>query len=309
MIINQVKSTGNKRDWDWHGWKIRYSFQRVNHENCTQDIPLILIHGFGASLKHWRYNIPILSEFHTVYALDLLGFGASTKAYANYDVEFWAELIYDFWLTFINQPVILVGNSIGSLIALVTTVKYPQIAKGLVMLSLPDLSARERMIPKAIQPLIRGLENLFASPLLIRIIFNIAKQPSVIRNWLKVAYTNDNAIDDELVEIIATPPQDKGAARTLIALTKSVNRSEFTTSAKELLQQVNIPMLLIWGKSDRFIPPILAPELALANPLIELKLLDNIGHCPHDECPEIVNQLLIDYAQSLISQNYWFFMS
>ncbi len=299
MIINQYKSKGNERDWNWHGWSIRYSFCRVKPENRHQDIPIILLHGFGASVGHWRKNIPVLSEYNSVYALDLLGFGASTKAYANYDVELWAELVYDFWSTFIRQPVILIGNSIGSLIALVATVKYPQITSGLVMLSLPDLSAREKMIPKAIQPLVRGLENLVASPWLIRIIFNFVKQPSVIRKWLKVAYVDDTAIDDELVEIIATPPQDKGAARTLIALSKSVNRSEFSTSATELLQQVNIPMLLIWGKCDRFIPPIFASQLAQANPLIELKLLDNVGHCPHDECPDLLNNLLLEWINQL----------
>jgi haloalkane dehalogenase len=258
---------------------------------------MILIHGFGASSKHWRNNIPVLSKNHTVYALDLLGFGASTKAYANYDVEFWAELIYDFWHTFIQHPVILIGNSIGSLIALVATVKYPEITKRLVMLSLPDLSAREKMIPPAIQPLVRSLENLVASPWLIRIIFNIAKQPFVIRNWLKVAYIDNTSIDDELVEIIAKPPRDKGAARTLIALSKSVNRSEFSLSAAELLQKVDIPILLLWGKGDRFIPPIFAQELAQTNSLIELKLLDNIGHCPHDECPDLFHRLLLEWLQ------------
>ncbi len=221
--------TGNLRNWNWHGWQIRYSFTRVKTENRDKDIPIILIHGFGASIAHWRYNVPVLRENHTVYGLDLLGFGASTKAYANYDVEFWAELVYDFWRTFIGQPVILIGNSIGSLITLVATFKYPEMTKGLVMLSLPDLSAREKMIPDGLKKIVRTLENIFASPLLIRVIFLIARQPSVIRKWLKVAYVDDKNVDEELVNIIiATPPQDKGAARTLIALAKSVNDSDFT---------------------------------------------------------------------------------
>jgi haloalkane dehalogenase len=301
VINHQCQSKNNQRDWYWHGWRIRYTFQRVKAENRHQDVPIILLHGFGASVRHWRKNIPVLSEYHTVYALDLLGFGASTKAYTNYDVELWAELVSDFWSTFIRQPVILIGNSIGSLIALVATIKHPQMSCGLAMLSVVDLSAREKMIPQAIQPLLRGLESLVASPWLIRIIFNFVKQPSVIRRWLKLAYVDETAIDDELVEIIATPPQDKGAARTLIALSKSVNRSDFACSTTELLQQVNIPMLLIWGKSDRFIPPTLAPQLAQANPLIELKLLDNVGHCPHDECPELLNNLLLEWTHQFRS--------
>ena len=40
---------------------------------------LLLVHGFGASTDHWRHNIPVLSKTHEVHALDLLGFGRSSK--------------------------------------------------------------------------------------------------------------------------------------------------------------------------------------------------------------------------------------
>lgn len=80
--------------------------------------PLILLHGFGASIEQWRHNISVLSQQHRVYALDLLGFGASRKAYTQYGVNLWREQIYDFWRTFIGVPAILVGNSLGSLVAL-----------------------------------------------------------------------------------------------------------------------------------------------------------------------------------------------
>lgn len=294
-ILDWQEKTGNQRDWHWRGWKIRYSYTRVNPENGDNDIPIILLHGFGASIGHWRHNVPVLKESHTVYALDLLGFGTSRKAYTNYDVTVWSELVYDFWRTFINVPVIIIGNSIGSLIALYGTAQYPEMVYRLVMLSLPDLSARRKMLPKFILPVVQTIESIVASPLIIRLIFLIARQPKVIRKWLGVAYVDKTAVDDELVDIIATPPQDKGAARTLIALTKSVNQSDFSLSAQDLLRQVNIPMLLLWGKGDRFIPPTIAPQLASVNPLITLKLLDGLGHCLHDEKPDLFHRILFDW--------------
>ena len=287
---------GNERDWIWHGWHIHYSFQRVVLENKSKDIPIILLHGFGASLGHWRHNIPVLSQNHTVYAIDLLGFGASKKAYTNYGIELWSQLVYDFWNVFINKPCIIIGNSIGSLIALNTVAKYPIIAKGLVMLSLPDIAARQKLIPAKIFPLIKTIENLVASPILIRLIFLVARQPNIIRRCLKVAYINHTNVDDELVNIISLPPQDNGAARALIALTKSV--SDFSLSAEELLKKINIPILLLWGKSDKLIPPTLAEELAKTNPKIELKLLDNLGHCLHDESPDLFHQLLAQWLNN-----------
>jgi haloalkane dehalogenase len=291
-----------QRDWIWRGWHIRYTFQRVAPENKPSDIPIILLHGFGASIGHWRHNIPVLSQNHTVYALDLLGFGASKKVYTNYGIELWSQLVYDFWSVFINKPCIIIGNSIGSLIALNTVAKYPMIAKGLVMLSLPDISARQKLIPAKIQPFINALENLVASPLLIRLIFLIARQPSIIRRSLKFAYIDHTNVDDELVNIISLPPRDRGAARALIALTKSM--SNFSLSAAELLKQVDIPMLLLWGKSDRLIPPTLAAELAKVNPKIELKLLDNLGHCLHDENPQLFHQLLLEWLNQFKNNTY-----
>ncbi|MGI0483484.1 alpha/beta fold hydrolase [Geminocystis sp. CENA526] len=288
---------GNERDWIWRGWHIHYSFERVATENELTDIPIILLHGFGASLAHWRHNIPVLSQYHTVYALDLLGFGASKKVYGNYGIDLWTELVADFWHTFIDKPCIIIGNSIGSLIALNTVAQYPHIATKLVMISLPDISARQKMIPSALQPLVKTLENLVASPLLIRLIFYIVRQPNIIRRSLKVAYIDHSNVDDELINIISRPPLDRGSARALIALSKTMG--DFSTSLEELLKRVDIPILLLWGKLDRLIPPTQAQKLAQINPNIELKLLDNLGHCLHDESPQLFNQIVLNFLGSI----------
>ena len=218
-----MNDIGYQRDWVWRGWQIRYCFKRVWPEYRDVDLPLILLHGFGASIPHWRKNIPVLSEKHTVYALDLLGFGASRKAFTHYEVKLWAEQVYDFWQTFIGQPVVLVGNSIGSLVALYLAANFPEMVKGLVMLALPDVGEGQAMIPKALQPLVKTIENLVVSPLLIKAIFYLVRRPSLIRRALKLAYVDGRAVTDELVEIICTPTRDRGAARTLVALTQSVN--------------------------------------------------------------------------------------
>lgn len=58
-----------------------------------------------------------------VYAIDLLGFGRSDKPLLSYSIELWTEQLLDFLSEFVDQPSILVGNSIGSLISLM--VKAP----------------------------------------------------------------------------------------------------------------------------------------------------------------------------------------
>lgn len=301
MTTNQSwqERIGNQRDWVWRGWQTRYSYLRAKQELAPNTTPpIIFIHGFGASIEHWRNNLPAIAQNHTVYALDLLGFGASRKADTEYSAALWTEQVYDFWRTFIGVPVILVGNSIGSLVCLNTTAVYPEMVKGLVMLSLPDVSVREDVLPPLVRPLVTAIENLFASPFLIKNLLKIVRRPKIIRKWAGIAYPNQDAITDELVEILSSPAYDEGAEQTLFRLSRSVRKDDFAESVRDLLPAVTIPILLIWGLQDKMIPPNQARAIAELNTNLKLIELENAGHCPHDEYPEQFNSLLLDWLKS-----------
>ncbi|MDJ0746115.1 MAG: alpha/beta fold hydrolase [Xenococcaceae cyanobacterium MO_167.B27] len=302
MLKNQPwqQRIGNQREWIWRGWQIRYTYIRSINQYHQFRPPLILLHGFGASIEHWRNNIPVLRQNYTVYALDLLGFGASRKADTNYTINLWVEQIRDFWQILINEPVILVGNSIGSLVCLTAAATYPNMVKGLVMLSLPDVSLRQEMLPKVIRPLVTTVENLVASPLLIKNLLKIVRRPGVIRNWAKVAYGDKTAINKELVTILSAPAYDEGSEATFYALFQGARKSQFAPAVKDMLPQLDIPILLIWGLKDRMIPPNLAGMFAKLNPRVELVELAGVGHCPHDECPQKFNQLLLDWLERTV---------
>ncbi len=289
---------GNQRDWIWRGWQTRYSY--LTRNAAPEQTPLILIHGFGASIEHWRHNIPVLSQEYPVYALDLLGFGASRKADTNYSVELWVEQVHDFWSVFIGEPAVIVGNSIGSVVGMSLAATYPEMVTAIAMLSLPDVSIRQEMIPSWIQPLATSLENLVASPLLIKTLLKILRQPSIIGRWAKVAYEDNNAVNEELIQILSAPAYDKDAGKTLYNLSRGVRKSSFAPAAKQVLPQLAIPMLLIWGRQDRMVPPKLAPLFANLNEKIELIELERMGHCPHDESPTKFNQILIEWLEKVI---------
>ena len=287
---------GKQRDWVWRGWQTRYSYLRAEVEQHLP--PIILVHGFGASIEHWRHNMPIIAQERTVYAIDLLGFGASRKADAEYSMELWTEQLHDFWQTFIGVPTILVGNSIGSLVCLTASTTYPNMCQGLVMLSLPDVSVREDMLPPLVRPLVTGIENLFASPLLIKSVLKFVRRPQIIRKWVGVAYPNKEAVTDELVEILSSPAYDEGSEQTLFRLSRSVRKASFAKSVRDLLPIINVPMLLIWGLKDRMIPPNQAQAIASLNPRLKLIELEDAGHCPHDEYPEEFNALFLEWLST-----------
>lgn len=102
---------------------------------------MLLVHGFGVNYRQWRKTIAAVAKDHKVwvllhvrttvagcdtscavvvqvYAIDLLGFGGSDKAPIDYSIELWAEQVADFCQEFAQEPVTLVGNSIGSLVSL-----------------------------------------------------------------------------------------------------------------------------------------------------------------------------------------------
>lgn len=305
------KQIGFQRDWIWRGWRVRYTFLRCRKpygakspdfdvktpQGSNSQVPLVFLHGFGASIGHWRQNLSILSRSHPVYALDLLGFGCSEKAIAPYDVSLWSELVHDFWQTFIGCRTIWIGNSIGSLIALATVVKYPQTAKGLVMISLPDPAAKADLLPKWIVPGVEFIQSLVASPIVLRPIFYLVRQPSVISRWVGLAYENPDAVTEELVDILARPPQDRGAARAFTILFRIMGSSKLGPPVRSLFPLVQVPILILWGKQDKLIPLKLAKpdQYKEYNPQIKLVVIDGAGHCPHDECPERVNQEISEW--------------
>ncbi|MDB5162721.1 MAG: hypothetical protein JWO54_40 [Candidatus Saccharibacteria bacterium] len=100
---------------------------------------IILIHGIGNSAKAWEELIPLLPKDVRVLGIDLLGFGESPKpSWAIYDAKTQARSVGAtlFKLRLLKQPII-VGHSLGSLVAVEVAKRYPFIAKQLILCSPP----------------------------------------------------------------------------------------------------------------------------------------------------------------------------
>ncbi len=293
---------GAQRDWFWRGWRIRYTFIRAaakQSDGITADtIPIVLIHGFGSALTQWHANLSPLSDRHPVYALDLLGFGASEKAATTYNTTLWAEQIHDFWATVIRRPVILVGHSLGALVAATATATYPEMVHGLVMMTLP--ATRQEVLPvRWVQPLVSLLERIVASPLLIRLIFRVARRPAFLRIALRSAYANPSRVTDEVITSFFLPTCDRGAAQTLCRLSKSATQLDYSPSRPTLLRDINRPILMLWGENDRIVPIAQADRLIALNPTITFCQIANAGHCLYDECADEINSALLTWIANL----------
>lgn len=289
-------SSAQQRDWMWNGWQVRYAYARP--VTASTQPPILFLHGFGGSIGHWRQNLPYFREHHLVYALDLLGFGASEKAPVSYSIHLWVQQVFDFWRTFIQRPMILVGNSIGSLTALALAHAHPECVHRLVMLSLPDPSVREDLIPQWSRPLVSKLEQTFTAEWILKPLFYWVRSPKRVRNWASLAYTSRESLTDELVEIFAAPARDRGAAQAFSLILQAMIQPQFGPRVATILPELDLPILLIWGRQDRMVPSGSAKVFVGLNDRVRLVELDQAGHCPHDECFDVVNETIREWVLS-----------
>ena len=293
---NGLSQAGHQRLWYWRGWRVRYWFS-ISPEVGKEAIPIVLIHGFGANLNQWRHNLPVLSQVAPVYALDLLGFGDTEKAATLYGADLWASQVSDFIQTIVGKPVLLVGHSLGALVALTVSHGHPELVKKLAMITVPLQASREDLVAGWVDVLARRVERVVATPMLIRLILGIFRRPTILRRALGGIYLIGDRVDDELVDTFAVPPRDRGAARTLCYLVKSRTEPDFSPSVKTMLAELPMPALLIWGQQDRVIPVTMATDLVDLSSNLDLQILPQAGHCLYDEQPEAFNRLLIDWAR------------
>jgi pimeloyl-ACP methyl ester carboxylesterase len=281
---------GHQRIWFWRGWRIRYTYLCPEPPAAQQATPLLLLHGFGASLEQWRQNLRTLSQERPVYALDLLGFGDSQKPAALLSTELWQTQVFDFWQAIIQRPVICLGHSLGALVALATTVAHPVMVERLVMITLP--LARQELISGSLERLSRWMEGGMATPLLMRPLFYLVRQRWLIRTVLRRLYQQPDTVEEQLVSIFTRPTSDRGAARAFCYLVRSRTAADFSPLTRELIPQVSVPLLLLWGQQDNVLPIQWAQALTPLNPQLTFVALDQAGHCLYDEVPERLHQAL-----------------
>jgi pimeloyl-ACP methyl ester carboxylesterase len=279
----------SKLDWHWQGHKIRYTVAGTGK-------PLLLIHGFGASIGHWRKNIPVLAAAgYQVFALDLLGFGGSDKAPLNYTLELWQSQIEDFWSEHINQPTVFIGNSIGALISLMLVTNHPEMTAGGVLINCAGgLNHRPGDLNPVLSMVMGVFTKLIKSPVTGKLIFNNIRRQSQIRRTLYQVYCDREAVTDELVEMLYQPSCDVGAQQVFA----SVLTAPAGKSPTELLINLQRPLLVVWGEKDPWTPvtgATIYQDLTENNPDVRFEIIPNAGHCPHDENPQAVNNKIINW--------------
>jgi len=289
--------------WEWEGKKINYVDVGGDEANKP---PLLLIHGFGASCYHWRYNIPQLARKYRVFAIDLLGFGLSEKPIMDYSAELWRDQVLAFVREVVmkdrkkgSAPCVVAGNSLGGFTALYVAAApaatEENLISGCILLNAAGrFKPTEPVSEKAESP--QWVQSIAAAfqRFVIGVSFVYTKQPARIAQVLRQVYPVDPTnVDDELVQSIQFPARDPNAAEVFYRVIAK-NGNGPPKFVDELLETLQLPLLLLWGESDPWIRPQAADRIQALYPAAQ-RVSVNAGHCPHDEAPESVNSAIDDF--------------
>ena len=292
--------------WCWRNWETSWNCEGSGN---SSNPAIVLIHGFGACKEHWRHNQTALGNIRTCYAIDLLGFGGSSQPKARlrgdkpeagdflYGLDNWGSQIADFCNEVVKKPVILIGNSIGGVIALRASQILKDSCCSVVLIDCAQRTMDDKRLStqqnwmKWFRPI---LKKLVSQRWLSNNLFRNAANKTVIRQVLMKAYPSGANIDEYLVNLLHTPSQRLGAKE---AFRGFINLFD-DHLAPDLMKDLQTPVDMIWGEKDPWEPLEEAQHwLRSCKCTRSLEIISGAGHCPHDEAPEEVNPILLKLIQ------------
>jgi len=252
----------------------------------------ILLHGFGASLFSWHEVTAPLAEYGTVIAYDRPGFGLTERPMewdgeSPYSQDSQVELVVGLMDALDVEQAILVGNSAGGTIAMLTALKYPQRVQSLILVD-PAVYAGGGA-PAWVRPLLGTPQMGHIGPLIAR------QLQSQGVEFIKTAWHDPSKITPEILEGYQKPLQVENWDKALWELTLASNESKLA----DRLTEFNMPVLVITGDDDRIVPTEQSVRLADEIPNAELVVIPQCGHLPHEERPNEFMQAVTNFLSEM----------
>ncbi|KAA8540453.1 hypothetical protein F0562_024628 [Nyssa sinensis] len=289
---------------------------KLNSSTLEQDLEangqfgIVLVHGFGGGVFSWRHVMGVLARQVgcTVAAFDRPGWGLTSRPRRNdweenqlpnpYKLETQVDLLLSFCSEMGFSSVVLVGHDDGGLLALKAAQRVQALAntfkieiKGVVLLS---VSLSREVVPAFARILLRtSLGKNLVRPLLRTEITQVVNR----RAWYDAT-----KLTTEVLSLYKAPLCVEGWDEAL----HEIGRLSFETipspqNAAALLQAVeDLPVLVIAGAEDAFVP--LKSVQAMASKLVNSRLvaISGCGHLPHEECPKALLAAIAPFISRLL---------
>lgn len=247
--------------------------------------PIVLVHGFSVPYFIWdpTFDFLVKSGFR-VLRYDLFGRGFSDRPRIRYNIDtFWMQL-RELLDTLGFDQIYLMGLSMGGAISVSFTTRYPEKVSKLVFVD--PAGARpvtlSRMLKAATTPGFGELAlGLFGRDQMAKGIESDFHDPAKFREFF----------DRYMVQL-----KYKGFMRSILSTVRNGMLGDFSSTYQKI-GELGIPTLLFWGKNDRTVPFEHNLDLRAAIPQAQFHALENCGHIPHYEKPDLVNPLLLEFLK------------
>jgi len=247
--------------------------------------PVVLIHGSGGAIDWWQDLTPLLAEQgRRVISIDMLGYGGSEKPSSGHSIESQASLIAQVLSKLGIDSATVVGHSLGGKIATALAEGSPDLVAGLVILDIsPDSSYGG----------LSGSAKVARLPVIGQALWRIAPDFMLRRN-LEQAFAPGFEVPDRFIDDVR--------AMTYPAYRDSAKESEAYTDEEPLdqrLQDLGLPLLVIFGEQDQIYPARESLSAYAAVPGVETVLIAEAGHSPNVETPEKTAAIIGRFVNSL----------
>jgi pimeloyl-ACP methyl ester carboxylesterase len=268
------------------------------------DGPMIVaVHGLGGAAWNWLAVAPLLTTRCRMLAVDLAGHGESPAAGRSTSVRANRRLLDRFLREIVQEPVVLMGNSMGGLLTLLETVASPDLVDGAVLVD----PALPRPLLSAIDPRVAMQFAVAALPGLGEAAMNRRRQRQSVRQQvretLKMCTVDINRVPPAVIEegirsIESRPKGEFSSSDILIAARSLVRLMSRPEVLRRRFRSITAPVLLLHGEHDRLVSLKVARANARAFPDWRFEIADDIGHVPMLEAPDWTATQILDWLEN-----------
>jgi pimeloyl-ACP methyl ester carboxylesterase len=258
----------------------------IQEKGPTDGIPVVLFHGTAAWSELWRRAIDALAAagFHVI-ALDLPPFGFSDRP-GNYTRRDQAGRVKEVLDQLKSAPAIIVGHSFGAGAATELVLRYPERARGLVLVDAAlGLTVAPSDPPALLRP--KWVREILVSLTITN--------PLATRTLLQTLIEKKERALPEYVEILQRPTTLQNSTSDIadwLYYFAGADRSAASTD-RNAYARLTLPVAVLWGEKDSVTPVAQAFDLKTLLPKATLTLLPGLGHIPQIEDPELFNDALL----------------
>ncbi len=267
--------------------ELRVGRERISTLTMGSGSDVLLLHGLGGTKASFYETAAALSRDHRVHAIDLPGFGSSSKPLtAPYDPRWYAGVVLGLMDALDIERAHLVGNSMGGRIAIEVGLRAPErvTALGLLCPSVAFVQRDFHRLVRALRPELGLVPHRFTR--------------GMVEGQFWALFSDRDLVDPAMAEVVVDEFQrvygSAGARYAFLASARNLyleapfGRHGFYRR----LAGLEPPALFVWTRGDRLIPPAFERHVRRWLPRAEQIVLDSCGHVPQVERPEQTNGLL-----------------